>query len=91
MVAGTVGRLTLVEPTSDRTTDHAAVLARAEAELTEVNEALRRLDDGSYGTCEACGEAITEGQLDADPFARRCIACGADPVQVAATSLGAGS
>jgi RNA polymerase-binding transcription factor DksA len=43
-------------------------LAMLEVELAEVAIALRRLDDGSYGTCEVCGFALGE----ADPLARRC-------------------
>jgi RNA polymerase-binding protein DksA len=37
--------------------------------------ALKRLDAGTYGTCEACGEDIPRERLAASPFAARCIAC----------------
>jgi len=37
-----------------------------------VEAALRRLDDGSYGVCEACGARIDPGDLAADPLATRC-------------------
>ena len=43
--------------------------------LRDVVSALRRIDDGSYGTCERCGEAIPEKRLEAVPFARHCITC----------------
>jgi DnaK suppressor protein len=41
----------------------------------QLDEALRRLDEGLYGICEDCGEQIGEGRLKALPFARRCVAC----------------
>jgi RNA polymerase-binding transcription factor DksA len=43
--------------------------------LDEVDEALRKLDDGTYGRCEDCGNPITEARLEAMPTARLCIAC----------------
>ena len=43
--------------------------------LREVVAALAKIDDGSFGTCERCGEAIAEKRLDALPFARYCITC----------------
>ena len=47
-------------------------LAAAEAELDAVEHALRRLDDGSYGSCDVCGSALDDAQLAADPTARHC-------------------
>jgi DnaK suppressor protein len=41
----------------------------------QLDEALRRLDEGLYGLCEECGGDIGEARLKALPFARRCIAC----------------
>lgn len=43
--------------------------------LRDVVAALRKIDDGSFGACERCGEAIGEKRLDALPFARYCIDC----------------
>jgi DnaK suppressor protein len=43
--------------------------------LREVLIALRKLDEGGFGECERCGEAIGEKRLDALPFARYCIDC----------------
>jgi len=45
--------------------------------LDEVQAALHRLDDGTFGTCEACGGSIGDERLDALPFASRCIHCAA--------------
>ena len=43
--------------------------------LVKVNDALRRLDDGTYGRCFECGEPIAEARLRALPFAARCKDC----------------
>jgi len=43
--------------------------------LAEVEDALAKLDAGTYGTCERCGGPIGEARLEAMPAARRCITC----------------
>lgn len=43
--------------------------------IYEIDEALQRLNEGSYGVCEDCGCAIAKERLLALPFARRCIKC----------------
>ena len=43
--------------------------------LREVEAALARVDDGSYGRCELCGGQISDARLEAMPAARRCIEC----------------
>lgn len=43
--------------------------------LREVVTALQKIDDGSFGTCERCGEPISDKRLEALPFARYCITC----------------
>jgi len=43
--------------------------------LRDVVAALRKIEDGSFGACERCGEPIAEKRLDALPFARYCIDC----------------
>ena len=50
-----------------------SILERVEAELSEVEHALTRLDDGSYGKCEACGQPIDDDRLQALPAARFCL------------------
>ena len=47
--------------------------------LEEVEAAIGRLADGTYGRCEVCGEQIPAARLEAMPVARRCIACAARP------------
>lgn len=44
--------------------------------LDEVEHALGRLDDGTYGTCESCGATIDEARLADDPTVQVCAACG---------------
>lgn len=46
--------------------------------LDDVTRALAKLDDGSYGTCEVCGEAIPDERLEAVPAARFCVEHQAD-------------
>jgi len=50
-----------------------SILEQVEAELADVERALRRIDDGSYGKCEACGSEIGDDRLEAMPAARFCI------------------
>jgi len=52
-----------------------AILAAAKARRVLVIEALRRLDDGSYGLCVDCGSPVPEGRLEAKPEAARCVTC----------------
>ena len=40
----------------------------------DIEEALERMDNGTYGTCEECGEDIPVDRLEANPAARTCIA-----------------
>ena len=56
-----------------------ALVAQARAHLAEVDLAVERLDDGTDGTCERCGDPIPAGRLEARPTARRCVACAALP------------
>jgi DnaK suppressor protein len=43
--------------------------------LREVKAALRRIHDGSFGTCIQCDEAISPKRLAALPWAQRCVQC----------------
>ncbi len=44
-------------------------------QLTDVDDALAKLDDGHYGRCEGCDGPIPDARLEAMPAARLCIAC----------------
>lgn len=50
-----------------------SILENVEAELADIEHAIHRLDDGSYGTCEACGKSIDDARLEAMPAARFCL------------------
>jgi RNA polymerase-binding protein DksA len=45
----------------------------AQQTLKDIEAALRKIEDGSYGVCEVCGEPIGAGRLSAIPWARLCI------------------
>lgn len=44
-----------------------------DAKLVDVERALVKLDDGTYGACDVCGEAIGDERLEAIPWAVRCV------------------
>jgi DnaK suppressor protein len=48
---------------------------RLESRLERVDRALHKLDDGTYGTCDACGRAIDPRRLRAAPESTVCVAC----------------
>jgi RNA polymerase-binding transcription factor DksA len=50
-----------------------SILDNIEEQLRDVEDALRRLDDGSYGRCEMCGRDIGDDRLRARPEARFCV------------------
>jgi RNA polymerase-binding transcription factor DksA len=50
-----------------------AIGEQVEAELDDVEAALERLENGTYGTCEACGQPIEEERLEALPATRFCL------------------
>jgi len=43
--------------------------------IYHIDEALRRIDDGTYGKCLSCGKQISKDRLDSVPHARMCIEC----------------
>jgi DnaK suppressor protein len=45
----------------------------AQQTLAEIDAALKRIEDGTYGTCEVCGRPIAPERLAAIPWARLCI------------------
>jgi DnaK suppressor protein len=54
--------------------EFALIQMKAET-LNKIDEALRRLDEGTFGHCFECGEEISERRLRALPFAVRCKDC----------------
>jgi DnaK suppressor protein len=69
-----VGRLSRMDAVPAQAMAKASGQRRA-VQLREIEAALRRIDDGSYGNCERCEEPIDPRRLDADPTARLCIDC----------------
>jgi hypothetical protein len=63
---GTIAPVEVTGPADVQTLD------RTEAELEDVERALARLDEGSYGACEACGGLIGDDRLAQSPLTRRC-------------------
>lgn len=47
-----------------------ATLAQLETRYNNINRALKKIEDGTYGVCEICGEEIETDRLDANPAAR---------------------
>ena len=52
-----------------------ALHGNLERMLQQVEEALSRYDDGSYGVCKSCGGSIDPARLKALPHATRCFSC----------------
>ncbi len=73
----TTGVVDAVETSeSDIQEDIELALIQMKAEtLTRINEALDRLEAGSFGRCNECAEEISEARLRALPFAVRCKDC----------------
>ncbi len=53
----------------------AALLEQKNLDLRRIEHALARLSEGTYGTCEACGQPIPTARLQLLPFATRCVSC----------------
>lgn len=52
-----------------------ALATREYQQLLAIDEALKKITAGTYGTCEKCSKAIARERLEALPFARLCIPC----------------
>lgn len=51
------------------------IYRESEVELNFVNQAIRRLEEGSYGTCSKCAQPINLERLEALPYTSTCIEC----------------
>lgn len=60
--------------TIDRERD-LALAASALAAVEEIDDAIRKIERGTYGRCETCHEQISRMRLRALPFARQCVRC----------------
>jgi RNA polymerase-binding transcription factor DksA len=57
----------------------ASLLDQARGHLADLDQAIRRIEAGTYGRCENCGQPIIAERLAARPSARTCMACAARP------------
>jgi len=51
---------------------------RERGKLQAIENAVERIDEGSYGICDSCESDIAEARLEAMPFTRLCVSCQAD-------------
>ena len=52
-----------------------SLMQTEESTLGSIESALERIEDGSYGSCEACGVKIPKARLNAIPYATTCVKC----------------
>lgn len=61
---------------TDNLREHLHLLGEKQREeLLRIDEALDRIQQGDYGTCDDCGEVIDAGRIEARPFTRYCVTC----------------
>ena len=60
--------------TLDREIDY-SLEENSEQVLRAIDAALRRIEEGTFGICETCGQPISEERLEAIPYATQCIDC----------------
>ena len=53
--------------------ENTAIVSKLEAQYNDINTALEKIKNGTYGKCEVGGEDIPEDRLEANPSARTCI------------------
>lgn len=68
------GRLTRMDALQGQAMAKAGQV-RAKQELANIDAALRRLEEGSYGECLDCAEDIAAARLEANPVATLCVGC----------------
>ncbi len=52
-----------------------ALERRLKEQMAEIDRALRKFEEGTYGRCDICGRAIEEARLEALPHATLCMTC----------------
>ena len=55
--------------------NNAAILAKKQEKLRKIEAAIKKIESGKYGECEACGEEIAEKRLLFNPGFNTCISC----------------
>lgn len=69
-----VGRLSRMDAMQAQAMAQETARRRAR-QLAAIEGALRRIEQGDYGYCFVCGEAIDPRRLEADPLSTRCVGC----------------
>lgn len=72
-----VGRLSRMDAIQQQAMALAAQQRRRQ-EARQIGAALKRIDEGDFGWCATCGEAIPRRRLEVDPTATLCVACASD-------------
>ncbi|MGA2836448.1 MAG: TraR/DksA family transcriptional regulator [Acidimicrobiales bacterium] len=67
---------------------HRTAVDAVDGLLDEVELALARLDDGTYGRCEECGEPIGDERLEELPIVRTCSRCGGSGPPLTPSAVG---
>lgn len=65
----------LADQDSEGIMEHVALGQLERERIEEIDEALRRIAEGTFGYCEACGKEISQQRLDAMPYTPYCIDC----------------
>jgi len=72
---GAVGRLSRMDSLQNQSFAK-GLRERESVRLAQIQEALRRLDAGTYGVCIVCGGAVAAGRLFVSPESGTCVRCG---------------
>lgn len=70
-----LAELTATVPDAAEAAAHNALLSATRQSLADTVAALRRVEQGRYGTCEHCAATIPAARLDLLPHARTCVSC----------------
>jgi RNA polymerase-binding transcription factor DksA len=70
-----LAELTGTAPDPAEAAAHSGLLAATRQSLADTVAALRRIEQGRYGSCEVCAAAIPVERLDLLPHARTCVSC----------------
>lgn len=52
-----------------------ALISRMEEHVNQIEAALKRMDEGTYGVCSNCGKSISAERMEALPYATLCVEC----------------
>lgn len=69
-----LGRLTRMEAIGEKGVNE-AILAKSKARLIRLENAMNRIENGTYGICIKCGKEIPAGRLETVPEALICVDC----------------